>query len=226
MKMNVVTLLENVKPGMMDLYVEGTKGWIAEIKKMKPEITFSAFDDNYGSVEYLATVRSFTEIESIINCWKEADEKIHGTEWGEKRGTTINWSKIEVWWQISELTYIAKESDPSSSDMPYFIWENIRVNSKNEKRFMECAAKIREHYQKYGIKRSYGFFRNIIGVQGPYFGIVYPGKDPSEIFQWHRTLPRKFNAELKERLDALYLLADEVTEGSGWALPELSLPKN
>ncbi len=220
----VLSLEDAVKPGMMNQYKESMKKWIELLKNEKVETMFNAFAEQNGIVNYLEPLSNLSEINN--RALNKALEKFHNTEWGQKRQASLRWSLYSVWFRSDKLSYRPATPSTSPKGMVYFIWKHIRLRPEAEIKFNEIATKFKKVFQRQNIGRGYGVFRNIIGYEMPWYTVVFPGKDPGELYEWQNKIERELGDELKRILDELYDIADEITEGRGWTLQELSLINN
>lgn len=217
----VLSLEDAVKPGMIDEYIQTTKEWIALIKKRKVKTTFNTFLESNDIVNYLEPMFSMTDMNQ--RALNDALESFQRTELGQKRQSTIRWSKYSVWYRSSQLSYKSVNPDAPPNTMPYFVWKHIQLRAGNESIFIDVATKFKEIFQKYNVRRGYGVFCNIIGYERPWYTVVFTGKDPGELYKWQQEMEEELGSELKPILDKLYEITEQITEGSGWSIPELSL---
>jgi hypothetical protein len=217
----VLSLEDAVKPGMIDEYIQTTKKWIELLKKKKVSTSFNTFLESNGIVNYLEPMFSMSEVNQ--RALNKDLESFHRTELGQKRQSTIHWSKYSVWSRSSQLSYKPVNPNPPPNNMIYFVWKHIQLRAGNESTFMDVAAKFKEIFQKHSVGRGYGVFCNIIGYERPWYTVVFPGKDPSELYKWQQVMEQELGSELKPILDKLYDITEQITEGSGWTIPELSL---
>ncbi|MGB2763407.1 MAG: hypothetical protein WBC02_09400 [Candidatus Aminicenantaceae bacterium] len=217
----VLSLEDAVKPGMIDEYIQTTKEWIELLKNKKVNTTFNTFLESNGIVNYLEPMFSMSDMDkSALN---EALESFHRTELGQKRQSTIRWSKYSVWSPSSQLSYNPVNPDALPNNMPYFVWKHIQLRTGNESTFIDVATKFKEILQKHSVGRGYGVFCNIIGYERPWYTVIFAGKDPGELYKWQQEIEQELGSELKPILDKLYDITEQITEGSGWTIPELSL---
>jgi hypothetical protein len=217
----VLSLEDSIKPGRLDEYMQTTKEWIEELKKKKVNTSFNAFSESNGVVNYLEPMFNMSDIDH--SALTKALESFHRTESGKKRLSTILWVKYSVWLRSSQLSYVPLHLEGPPISRPYFVWKHIQVRADSESAFEDVASKFKEIFQKHGVGRPYGVFRNIIGYERPWYTVVFAGKDPGELYQWQQAMEQELGSELKPVLDRLYAAIEKITEGSGWALSELSL---
>jgi hypothetical protein len=184
-------------------------------------LTFATFGDSDGNVEYNAPVARLEDIGPTLRAWAAAEDHLHNSVWGRRRQAAVHWARYSLWWQSPELSY--RSPKPSAVKMPYFIWKNLRLHPADEPLFLETAARIRALLEANSIDRGLGVFRNISGAEGPLYTIIIPGRDPSELDDWLDSTWNDRRAELQPFLDELCKTIEEITEGRGWDLPELSL---
>ena len=220
----VLSLEDAVKPGMIDEYIQTTKEWIKLLKNKEVKTSFNTFSESNGIVNYLEPMFSMSDMDK--RALNDALESFHRTELGQKRQSTIRWSKYSVWSRSSQLSYNPVNPDASTNNMPYFVWKHIKLHAGNESTFIEIATKFKEIFQKHRVGRGYGVFCNIIGYERPWYTVIFPGKDPGELYKWQQEMEQELGSELKPILDKLYDITEQITEGSGWTIPELSLTSN
>lgn len=217
----VLSLEDAVKPGMIDEYIQTTKKWIERLKKKKVNTSFNTFLESNGIVNYLEPIFSMSEVNQ--RALNKDLESFHRTELGQRRQSTIHWSKYSVWTRSSHLSYKPVNPNPPPNNMLYFVWKHIQLRPGSENTFIDVATKFKEIFQKHSVGRGYSVFCNIIGYERPWYTVVFPGKDPGELSKWQQLMEQELGSELKPILDKLYDNTEQITEGSGWAIPELSL---
>jgi len=217
----VLSLEDAVKPGMIDEYIQTTKEWIELLKNKKVKTTFNTFLESNDIVNYLEPMSNISDMDQ--RALNQALESFHRTELGQKRQSTIRWSKYSVWSHSSQLSYEPVNPNTSTNNMPYFVWKHIKLHAGNESTFIDVATKFKEIFQKHSVGRGYGVFCNIIGYERPWYTVIFPGKDPGELYKWQQEMEHELGSELKPILDKLYDITEQITEGSGWTIPELSL---
>lgn len=217
----VLSLEDAVKPGMIDEYIQATKEWIELLKKERVNTSFNTFLESNGIVNFLEPMVNLSDLdERALN---KALVSFHCTELGQKRKSTIRWSKYSVWSRSSQLSYNPMEPDTPANEMPYFVWKHIQLYPEKDNTFLDIATKFKEIFQKHEIGRTYGIFCNIIGYERPWHTIIFPGEDPGELYKWQQEVEQELGSELKPILEKLYCITEQITDGSGWTMPELSL---
>lgn len=215
--------VENVKPGMIDEYVEGTKKWIEAIKKEGIGLFFFCFRDKEGNYHYGVPYSKWADVDELQEKWGKAAAILRNTDWGRKRQAAINWSRYESWFHAAHLSYMPKEPSENPMELMYSGWANVRVSHTNESKFNELMLQLKGVYEEYGITRGYNVYRNILGVNGPFYVIVWSAKDPADMYKWQQESWAKLGEATKPIFDQLMDIAEEMQEGNGWVMPELSL---
>jgi len=219
----VLSREERFSPDAAEDYVAGTKRWIAAMRDREIGLSFAAFADADGNVEYNVPVARLADVGAVLRAWATAEGHLVGTDWGRVRQATLRWQKYSLWWQSPGLTYRPPSASPSP--MPYFVWKNLRLRPDLEPAFLENARRIRAHLDDEPLDRALGVFRNVTGPEGPLYAIVIPGKDPAELAAWQETLWKTRRTKLQAEVGGLLETIVEVTEGRGWDRPDLSLAR-
>ena len=217
----VLSLEDAVKPGKVEEYIKTTQEWLAQLKNDNVITTFNTFLETDDIVNYLEPIPSLSEIDE--SALKKSLASFHDTEPGQQRLSTIYWSKYSVWDRSSQLSYVPADPDASPAAMPYFVWKHFQIHPDKEKVFIDLIVKCKEIFQKHKIGRGYGIFCNIIGYQRPWYTVIFPGKDPGELYQWQKKMEQELGSELKPLLNKIYNITEQITDGSGWTIKELSL---
>jgi hypothetical protein len=214
---------EKIKPGRMQEYIEYSRKWFDIIKDLNMGLSFSAFGDQNGYLDYNQRINGPDDIGVKIEAWTKARELLFNTPWGKKRLKVVEWYKYSVWQRLPELSYDPAQANPNPNQLTYFMWKNIRVNALHENSFMQTGARIRMLFEKNDIERGYSVFRNFIGYESPIYSVIFAGKDPGEFCEWQQHTWSKLAAELQPLLDQLADSIGETIEFRAWAMPELSL---
>jgi len=216
----VLSLEDAIKPGQIEEYIQYTKKWIEQLKDKNVKTTFNTFLETDDIINYLEPIPSLSGIDE--GALKKSLASFHDTEPGQQRLSTIYWSKYSVWDRSSQLSYVPADPDPSPAAMPYFVWKHFQIHPDKEKVFIDLAVKCKEIFQKHKIGRGYGIFCNIIGYPRPWYTVIFPGKDPGELYQWQKKMEQELGSELKPLLNEIYEITEQITDGSGWTISELS----
>ncbi len=216
----VLSLEDAIKPGQIEEYIQYTKKWIEQLKDKNVKTTFNTFLETDDIIDYLEPIPSLSGIDE--GALKKSLASFHDTEPGQQRLSTIYWSKYSVWDRSSQLSYVPADPDPSPAAMPYFVWKHFQIHPDKEKVFIDLAVKCKEIFQKHKIGRGYGIFCNIIGYPRPWYTVIFPGKDPGELYQWQKKMEQELGSELKPLLNEIYEITEQITDGSGWTISELS----
>jgi hypothetical protein len=221
-----VWMVDQVKPGMHELYIETTKKWIAEMKKRGIALTFNCFSDMHGGFEYGSREYDPDEIGGLIEMLERAKTVLDANEWGREREKAIISSRFTVWRLDRERCYSPAKSKLPADEIKFFEWFNFRVNPAKEKEFVAQLAEIKRSCEEKGVDRPYTVFRNIIGDPGPKYTIVVPAKDPGDIYNFKESVKELLGKEYDSLLSALLSNADEVGADQGWTIHELSMQPN
>ena len=215
--------VENVKPGMIEEYMEGTKKWIEAIKKEGIGLYFFCFRDLEGNYHYGVPYSKWADVDELQEKWGKAAALLRGSEWGRKRQAAINWSRYESWFYAAHLSYMPKEPSENPMELMYSGWANVRVSHTNEGKFNEMMAEVKAVHEKHGAARSYSVHRNILGANGPLYVIVWAAKDPADMFDYEKTWREKMGADIMPLMNQIMDITEEMQEGNGWIVPELTL---
>ena len=217
----VLSLEDAIKPGKVEEYIRATKEWLVQLKSDNVITTFNTFLETDDIINYLEPIPNLSAIDT--SALKKSLASFQGTEPGQQRLSTIYWSKYSVWDRSSQLSYVPADPDTSPAAMPYFTWKHFQIRPDKESNFIDLAVKCKKIFQKHKIGRGYGVFCNIIGYQRPWYTVIFPGKDPGELYQWQKKMEQKLGPELKPLLKEIYEITQQITDGSGWTIKELSL---
>jgi hypothetical protein len=216
-----LSLEDAVKPGMIEEYIETTKEWIKILKYKNIKTSFSTFLETNDIVNYLEPIDSMPEADE--SSLYEEVESFQNSDAGKKRASTIRWSKYSIWAHSDQLSYKPTNPKVPPNAFPYFVWKHICLPQQKESTFIDTAKKFKEIFQKHNVERSYGFFWNIIGYKRPWYTVIFPGKDPEELNNWLHVMERDLGLELKPLLDRLYNSIEQLIDGNGWSIPDLSI---
>jgi len=216
----MMSLEDAVRPGMMDQYMQATGEWIALLKKEKVPASFSAFLESDGIVNYLETMVPASDPASTAPI--ESLARFHQTESGRKRQSAVRWSRYSVWIRSERLSCAPENPDAPPGTLPYFVWKHIRVCPGRESAFEDAAAAFREIFRKKGVRRGYGVFRNIIGYERPWYTVIFAGTDPGDLYAWQIKMKQELGSQAGPVLERIHAVAERITDGSGWTVPELS----
>ncbi|MGD8780878.1 MAG: hypothetical protein PVH88_18170 [Ignavibacteria bacterium] len=216
----VLSLEDAVKPGMIEQYTQIMKQWIEQLKNDDVKATFNSFLETNCVVNYLEPINNLNDVDKRV--LDKILKSFAHTELGQKRNLTIRWSKYSVWNNSNQLSYKPIHPDISPNEMPYFAWKHIKLYTDKEDIFLELARKFKEVFTRHNIGRGYGVFCNIIGYENPWYTIVFSGKDPGELYLWQKEMEQELGPELKLVLNQLYGITEQIIDGNGWVLHELS----
>jgi hypothetical protein len=216
----VLSREERFATGARQDYVEGTRKWIEAMRGSEIGLTFSTFADTDGNVEYNVPVARLDDVGLALRAWATAEDLLGHGEWARKRQAALQWSRYSLWWQSPDLTY--RPPKPGPGDRRYFVWKNLRLRPANEQAFLEAAERIRALLSEAPLDRALGVFRAVSGPEGPLYTVVIPGRDPGELTAWQEAAWKQLRARERPLIDGLCGAIEEVSEGRGWDMPELS----
>jgi hypothetical protein len=221
-----VWMVDQVKPGMRELYIESTKKCIAEMKKLGIALTFNCFSDMQGGFEYGSREYGLDEISDLIEMLGRAAAVLDANEWGRERKEAVISSKFTIWKLDRALSYRPTTSELPGDEIIFFEWFNLRVNPEKEQEFVAQLAETKRLCEEKGVGRPYSAFRNVFGEAGPLYTIVIPARDPGDSHDFKERVKKLLGGELDLFPSALLSAVATADANHGWAIPELSMQSN
>jgi hypothetical protein len=219
----IFVLEEQIRPGGQRDYLEGTRKWVELIQELDPTLTFTAFGDEETFVEFNERIADFDAIGPAVESWRRFLEAAAETDWGRKRAAAVEWSRMSVWEQSAELSYVPAHPEPSPKDLNAFVWRIARLRPSDEEDLIRAGLAVMALFEKAGLERGYAVFRNVIGGEGPAYSVILSGRDQAEIETWIASTTSRLAPDLSSLLRRLESGMEEHSDFKARTLTDLSL---
>jgi hypothetical protein len=219
----IFVLEEGIRPGGQKDYLEGTRKWVELIQELDPTLTFTAFGDEETFVEFNERLADFDAIGPAVESWLRFFEAAAETEWGRKRAAAVEWSRMSVWEQSAELSYVPAHPEPSPKDLNAWLWRIARVRADGEEGLIKAGSAVKALFEKAGLERGYAVFRNVVGGEGPAYSVILSGRDQAEIASWIARTTSRLAPDLVPLLRRLESGMEEHSDFKARTLTDLSL---